>query len=132
VARAPSAFPALNVDAIVAPQTPSGGMTRRVAIHDGVDEVWFEAVMDAHIRGELVHPTMQGLAAFDLADLATVPIRDLAPMPFGSIWRTASEDARIRALGEVARSEGEGPWPTTDPSDAAEERYPPTAETAAT
>jgi hypothetical protein len=54
---------------------------------------------------------MRGVAALELENLVLVPIRDLPRAPLGLIWRTAAEDARIRALAEVARSEG--PWPAT-------------------
>lgn len=35
-----------------------------------------------------------------------IPIQDLAPTPLGLIWSTARENAKIRALGEVARAIG--------------------------
>lgn len=35
-------------------------------------------------------------------NIVLVPIRDLPPLPLGLIWRTAHENARIRALAEVA------------------------------
>ena len=43
--------------------------------------------------------------------LALVPVSDLPALPLGLIWRTAGDDAKIRALAEVARCEG--PMPST-------------------
>ncbi len=54
---------------------------------------------------------MRGVAQFQRDDIVLVPIHDLPPLPLGLIWRTAAQDARIRALAEVARREG--PWPAT-------------------
>ena len=54
--------------------------------------------------------TVRGLTAFGFGALALVPISDLLPLPLGLIWRTAAEDAKIRALAELARREG--PWAT--------------------
>ncbi len=110
VAKPPSTLPAALTDAILPPRTPSGRSIRRAVIGDGSDEAWsYGAVMAAVGRGELVHPTMRGLAIFPPEDLIMVPIDDLPPMPLGLIWRTAAEDAKIRALADVASRNG--PWP---------------------
>jgi DNA-binding transcriptional LysR family regulator len=135
VARPPSTFPASIADALLAPRAPSGRVVRRVAVVDGSGQAWLGAVASGVARGEIVHPTMRGVTAVENRGLVMVPIHDLPRMPLGLIWRTATEDARIRALAEVARSEG--PWLATEPtqrdaSDTSEGRYPPTAEWAAT
>jgi hypothetical protein len=36
-------------------------------------------------------------------DVTFIPIVDLPPLPLGLIWCTAHENARIRALAQVAR-----------------------------
>jgi hypothetical protein len=43
---------------------------------------------------------------FTRDDIALVPITGLPPLPLGLIWVPAHENARIRALSEVARSIG--------------------------
>jgi DNA-binding transcriptional LysR family regulator len=112
VAKPPSTLPASIADAVLPPRTPNGRTIRRVRIGDGSDEAFsVGAVMSAVSRGELVHPTMRGLEAFRIADVVLVPIDDLPPMPLGLLWRTSAEDARIRAMAEVARREG--PWPAS-------------------
>jgi hypothetical protein len=57
-------------------------------------------------RGQIVHPTASGLPMFGRPDIALVPIEDLPPLPLGLIWCTAHENARIKALAEIARSIG--------------------------
>jgi hypothetical protein len=54
---------------------------------------------------------MSGMVAFETQEVVVVPVHDLPPMPLGLIWRSAAEDARIRALAKAAGSEG--PWPVT-------------------
>jgi DNA-binding transcriptional LysR family regulator len=119
--RPPATLPTSLCDAILPQRTPSGRMIRRMRIgHDGTDDAWsLGAVLDALVHGQLVHPTMRGLTAFQHPDLALLPIHDLPPMPLGLIWRTAAEDAKIRALAEVARTHG--PWPA-DASQPAPEK----------
>jgi len=98
VAALPPSFPAALADAIMPPRTPSGRPIRRARPASSLHEI-FALVA----RGELVHPTMSGLT-FLRADLVLVPIEDLPPMPLGLIWRTACENAKIRALAQTARS----------------------------
>jgi len=98
VAALPPSFPAALADAIIPPRTPSGRPIRRTQPASSLHEI-FALVA----RGELVHPTMSGLT-FLRADLVLVPIEDLPPMPLGLIWRTACENAKIRALAQTARS----------------------------
>jgi DNA-binding transcriptional LysR family regulator len=111
VNQPPATFPSALCDAILPPRTLSGKAIRRVRIgHDGTDEAWsLGAVLDALVRGQLVHPTMRGVPAFQHPDLVLIPIHDLPLVPLGLIWRAVAEDAKIRALGDVARSSG--PWP---------------------
>jgi DNA-binding transcriptional LysR family regulator len=99
--------PALH-DLIIPPRTPGGRAIPRVMLGGA-----FIGILAAVALGRLVHPTMRGVTQFERDDIVLVPIGDLAPAPLGLIWRTASKGARVRALAEVARSEG--PWPATDP-----------------
>jgi DNA-binding transcriptional LysR family regulator len=111
VAQPPATFPAAMTDALLPPRTPGGrAIRRRVFVDDGPSEgSFFPKVITAVARGELVHITARGPTAFGLGAVALVPVSDLPPLPLGLIWRTAVESAKIRALAEVARSEG--PWP---------------------
>jgi DNA-binding transcriptional LysR family regulator len=97
---AAGAYPSLPtalIDAIWPPCTPSGRPIRRVQvppnIYEGVTEV---------ARGHFAHPTMAGIQLFRRDDIKLIPITDLSPMPLGLIWRTAYENARIRALAATA------------------------------
>ena len=64
----------------------------------------------AHVaHGRIVHVTMTGVAVFARDDTVLIPIQDLAPTPLGLIWSTARENAKIRALGGVARAIGPCP-----------------------
>jgi DNA-binding transcriptional LysR family regulator len=94
------------LDAIVPPRTPSGRTIKRIVNKGGFSERIVRVAL-----GRFVHPTMRGIIQFERDDLVLVPIRDLPPLPLGLVWRTAAEDARIRALAEVARCEG--PWEAT-------------------
>jgi hypothetical protein len=47
---------------------------------------------------------MTGVPVFARGDLTFIPIQDMPPIPLGLIWRTAHENARIRALAATARS----------------------------
>jgi DNA-binding transcriptional LysR family regulator len=94
------------LDAIVPPRTPSGRTIKRIVNKGGFSERIVRVAL-----GRFVHPTMRGIIQFERDDLVLVPIHDLPPLPLGLVWRTAAEDARIRALAEVARCEG--PWEAT-------------------
>jgi hypothetical protein len=50
----------------------------------------------------MVHPTVTGVALARRDDIVAVPLAGLPPVPLGLIWRTAHENARIRALTDVA------------------------------
>jgi DNA-binding transcriptional LysR family regulator len=100
----PLGLPAALCDAILPPRTPSGRPIPRTERVRSVNEII------AHVaRGEIVHPTMAGVSLFGRDDIVLVPIEDLPPLPVGLIWSTARENAKIRALGEVARTIG--PYP---------------------
>lgn len=94
-------IPAPVWDALCPPRAPSGRPVRRVHSGRGI-----EGIIAGVSRGLMVHPTVAGVATFQRGDVVTVPIRDLPPMPLGLLWCTASENARIRALAEVARRAG--------------------------
>jgi hypothetical protein len=59
-------------------------------------------------RGQGVHPTVAGMAMARREGILAIPLEGLPPVPVGLIWSKASENARIRALAEVARSIGPG------------------------
>jgi DNA-binding transcriptional LysR family regulator len=111
VGQPPPTFPASITDAFLPPRTPSGRpIHRRVIAGNGPpDGSFLPNVISAVARGEIVHITVRGLTAFGIGALALVPISDLPALPLGLIWRTAGEDAKIRALAEVARCEGSRP-----------------------
>jgi DNA-binding transcriptional LysR family regulator len=94
-----STFPDALYDAIVPPVTPSGRPIRRT--YPWTDD---EDVLTAIARGRIVHPGMAGIPLTTRPDFVQVPIRDLPPMPVGLIWRTAHDNARIRALASAART----------------------------
>jgi DNA-binding transcriptional LysR family regulator len=94
------------MDAIIPPRTPSGRIIKRT-VNRGV----FSEHVAGIALGRYVHPTMRGINQFERDDIILIPIRDLPPLSLGIIWRTVAEDARIRALAEVARTAG--PWPAT-------------------
>lgn len=97
----PLGLPAALRDAILPPRTPSGRTIPRTEPVRSVNEII------AHVaRGTIVHPTMTGVSLFLRDDIVLVPIEDLPPLPVGLIWSTVHENAKIQALGEVARAIG--------------------------
>jgi DNA-binding transcriptional LysR family regulator len=111
VAQPAPTLPATIADAVLPPKTPGGRPILRLAPGDAGVPAWtFGTQLAAIGRGELVQITMRGQTAFYAQGLVVVLVHGLPPMPLGLIWRTAAEDVKIRALAEVARSEG--PWPT--------------------
>jgi DNA-binding transcriptional LysR family regulator len=84
-------------EAIVPPRTPSGRPLRRTRVVDGLHEV-FALVAS----GEIVHPTVAGLPLAQRSDITLLPLTGLPPLRLGPIWCTAHENARIRALADVA------------------------------
>jgi DNA-binding transcriptional LysR family regulator len=99
----PAALPRAILEAISPLRTPSGStIIRRPIMHN-------TQAVAAVARGEMVHPTMEGIASYERPDLVLVPMRDMKPLPLGLIWRTSRQDARIAALADVVSAEG--PWP---------------------
>ena len=90
-------FPASVYDALVPLVTPAGRPIRRTYPWLSDDDV-----LTAVARGRIVHPTMAGTALFNRPDFILIPFCDIGPIPIGLVWCTAHENARIRALAEVA------------------------------
>jgi DNA-binding transcriptional LysR family regulator len=108
VSRPPSSSPAALCDELLPPRTPSGKPIPRTEGVRSINEII------AHVAsGKIVHVTMTGISLFLRDDIALIPIEDLAPLPLGLIWSTARENAKIRALAEVARTIGPCPAQTT-------------------
>ena len=97
----PPSYPAALGDAITPRFTPSGRPIRRSQPTHSADDV-----LTLIARDRIVHPTMASIPPFARDDITLIPIRDLPPMPLGLIWRTAHENARIRALADAARESG--------------------------
>jgi len=91
-------FPQALFDALRPRVAPSGRPIRRT--FPWTDD---EEVLAAVARGEIVLPAAKGPAMLGRTDFILIPIRDLPPMPLGLIWRTAAENARIRALATTAQ-----------------------------
>jgi hypothetical protein len=92
-------FPAAVYDTLAPPVTPTGRPIRRTYPWISDDDV-----LTAIARGRIVHPTMAGTAVFSRPDLVLIPFRDIAPTPIGLVWSRAHENARIRALADLAQS----------------------------
>lgn len=95
----PPPYPAALGDAIMPQATPSGRPIPRSQPTHSADHI-----LTLIARGRIVHPTMASIPLFARDDITLIPIRDLPPMPLGLIWRTAHENATIRALASTARS----------------------------
>jgi hypothetical protein len=73
-------------------------------------------------QGLIVHPTMASMTwQWSRDDITVIPITDLPPIRIGLIWRTAHENARIRALAATARAiypppARSGRWPRPQPA----------------
>jgi DNA-binding transcriptional LysR family regulator len=96
-----SSYPAALGDAIMPRSTPSGRPIRRSQPAHGADHV-----LTLIARCRIVHPTMASIPLFVRDDITLIPIHDLPPMPLGLVWRTAHENAKIRALADAARQLG--------------------------
>lgn len=99
VGSRPPNFPAALFEALVPTHTPSGIPIPRSTRHS-IREIHEHAARIA--RGEIVHPTVAVQPFRGHDSIVLIPIHDLAPIPVGLIWRTAHENARIRALAKVA------------------------------
>ncbi len=87
-------------DAIVPPSTPSGKPIPRTAEAQTPNEG-----LALVARGKIVHPTVRSMTdLYPRRGVAFIPIHDMPPLPLGLIWVTAHENARIRALAQVAES----------------------------
>jgi DNA-binding transcriptional LysR family regulator len=90
-----SGVPEKMLRAVVPAVTPSG---RAVRVHPTVVSALGEG-LSITARGLTVHPTGATIVRqANRADLVYRPIVDLPPLPFGLIWCTAHENARIRAF----------------------------------
>jgi DNA-binding transcriptional LysR family regulator len=98
VARIPPDYPLSLWEAIVPHATPSGRLISRTELVHDTAEAWALVA-----RGVIVHPGMDSMRErLSRDDIVLVPIRDLPPMPLGLIWCRTRENARIRAIAEVA------------------------------
>jgi DNA-binding transcriptional LysR family regulator len=98
VQRAPARFPHALLNALLPSQTPSG---RPIRIGDREVDSPAEVLMQV-AHGRIVGPTVSTGRYKARRDIVLVPIADLPPIPLGLIWCTARENARIRALAEIA------------------------------
>jgi DNA-binding transcriptional LysR family regulator len=95
-----SGIPKAALEHMVPSYTPSGLPTR---LHPTPVRTAAEGA-SLIARGQTVHPTIGTYPIRGRSDLTFIPIVDLPPLPLGLIWCTAHENARIRALAEVART----------------------------
>lgn len=86
--------------AFVPERTPSG---RPVLVHPTPVRTLGEAT-SLIARGQVVHPTVTSWASRVGEQVVLIPITDLPPLPLGLIWCTAHQNARIRALADLARA----------------------------
>lgn len=84
-------------DAIVPARTPSGRPVRRTRAVGGLHET-----LALVASGQVVHPTVAGLPLAQRSDITLIPLARLPPLRLGPIWCTAHENARIRALADIA------------------------------
>jgi DNA-binding transcriptional LysR family regulator len=99
VARMPPSIPRAVYDLLVPPATPSGRPIRRTQPVQTINEI-----LSLVARGRIVHPTSSIVPIFNRDDVVLIPIEDLAPLPLGLVWSRGRENARIRALNEIAGS----------------------------
>jgi DNA-binding transcriptional LysR family regulator len=83
--------------AMVPAQTPSG---RPVRLHPTPVRAVSE-VTSLVARGRVVLPTV-AMQRFGTDGIVLLPIHDMPPVPLGLVWCTSHENARIRALAQVA------------------------------
>jgi DNA-binding transcriptional LysR family regulator len=97
VARVPSSFPTSVHDRLLPPLAPSGRPIRRTQPVRTIAEI-----VSLVAQGRIVWPTVARTVGPDRGDIVTVPMRDMPPVVLGLIWRAGHEDARIRALADIA------------------------------
>lgn len=86
-------------DALIPPRTPSGRPVRRTRAVHGLHET-----LALVASGQVVHPTVAGLPLAQRSDIALLPLTGLPPLALGPIWCGAHENARVRALADIAAS----------------------------
>jgi DNA-binding transcriptional LysR family regulator len=100
----PVGLPRALREAIVPSTTPSGAPIPRT-----VEAMTPNEIFALVARGKIVHPTVAATAALcPRAGVTFVPIRDMPALALGLIWVTAHENARIRALAQLAAYQGAG------------------------
>lgn len=97
--------PRALAEAMLPSRTPSGQ-----PVHIGSLETGSIPEMGGEIAsGRYVMPTVVGIPRWaGRDDIVQVPITDLPPIPLGLIWVATRENARIRALAQVALETGPG------------------------
>jgi DNA-binding transcriptional LysR family regulator len=99
LARVPSTFPKRLHDLFLPPLLPSGRPTRCTHPVRTIKEV-----ITLVAQGRIVYPVAGRTVNQDRDDIVTVAVRDGPPGVIGLIWRAGHEDARIRALAEIAQT----------------------------
>ncbi|MGP3959124.1 LysR substrate-binding domain-containing protein [Nonomuraea sp. 3N208] len=95
----PPPFPQDFLTRFLPPRTPSGRPLRRVFSCTSVSEVVAQIAL-----GHIVHATVTGIQILEnREDIVLIPIHGMPPIGLGPIWCTAHENARIRALAQVAQ-----------------------------
>jgi DNA-binding transcriptional LysR family regulator len=104
-ARVPSTFPAALHDIALPPLTPLGHPIRRTYPVRTIKEI-----VSLIAQGRIVWAVARrAYLGPERDDIVTVPIRDVPPLSVGLIWCAAREDARIRAIADVAGKLTPGP-----------------------
>lgn len=98
----PTDVPRALWETIIPARTPSGRPIPRTGTPPTATARSISEVIADVARGTIVHPTVAVPHFRGHDNIVLVPIRDLPPVPLGLIWCTAHENARIRALAEVA------------------------------
>jgi DNA-binding transcriptional LysR family regulator len=102
-------LPAGLADLVVPPTTPSGIQIPRTEEVSSTNEIFALVAL-----GKIVHPTAESISTlFTEHGIRFLPIHDLPPLELGLIWVSSHENARIRALAETARLEGDAPSRST-------------------
>jgi DNA-binding transcriptional LysR family regulator len=97
VALLPASVPPAIYDLLIPPRTPAGRPLRRTQPVQTIHEI-----LSLVASGRIVHPTSSTVPIFNRDDILLIPVDDLPPLPLGLVWCTSRENARIRALNEVA------------------------------